>query len=87
MYLKESCFPDCWSSLSVVPVFTSVGERSILLVLRLCLVISLESVDYLKKCGPFSDSQHGFRPAQLTADPLIVVSDRTASAFNKAGTT
>ena len=56
-------------------------------VLCLCLVKSLKSVDYLKKRVPFSDSQHGFRPAQLTADPLIVVSDRTASAFNKAGTT
>ena len=26
--LKESCFPDCWKVLSVVPVFKNVGERS-----------------------------------------------------------
>ena len=26
--LKESCFPDSWKVLSVVPVFKSVGERS-----------------------------------------------------------
>ena len=26
--LKESCFPDCWKILSVVPVFKNVGERS-----------------------------------------------------------
>ena len=25
---KESCFPDCWKVLSVVPVFKNVGERS-----------------------------------------------------------
>ena len=26
--LKESCFPECWKVLSVVPVFKNVGERS-----------------------------------------------------------
>ena len=26
--LKESCFPDSWKVLSVVPVFKNVGERS-----------------------------------------------------------
>ena len=25
---KESCFPDCWKVLSVVPVFKNVGEKS-----------------------------------------------------------
>ena len=28
MYLKESCFPDCWKVLSVIPVFKNVGEKS-----------------------------------------------------------
>ena len=28
MCLKESCFPDCWKVLLVVPVFKNVGERS-----------------------------------------------------------
>ena len=26
--LKESCFPDSWMSLLVVPVFKTVGDRS-----------------------------------------------------------
>ena len=26
--VKESCFPDCWKVLSVMPVFKNVGERS-----------------------------------------------------------
>ena len=26
-YLDESCFPSCWKSLSVVPVFKNDGER------------------------------------------------------------
>ena len=26
--LKESCFPECWKVLSVVPVFENIGERS-----------------------------------------------------------
>ena len=29
MSLKESRFPDCWKVSSVVPVFKTVGERSI----------------------------------------------------------
>ena len=28
IYLKKSCFPDCWKVSSVVPVFKNVGERS-----------------------------------------------------------
>ena len=28
MCLKESCFPDCWKVLLVVPVFKTVRERS-----------------------------------------------------------
>ena len=28
MCLKESCFPDCWKVLLLVPVFKNVGERS-----------------------------------------------------------
>ena len=33
-------------------------------------------IDQLKKCGPFSDFQYGFRSSQSTADVLTVVSDR-----------
>ena len=28
MYLKESCFLDCWKVSLVVPVFKNAGERS-----------------------------------------------------------
>ena len=28
MWLKESCFPDCWKVSSVVPVFINIRERS-----------------------------------------------------------
>ena len=28
MYLKESCFPDCWKVSLVVPVFKNVEESS-----------------------------------------------------------
>ena len=36
---------------------------------------------------PFFDFQYGFRPSRSTADLLIVVSDRTAWAFNRSGAT
>ena len=36
---------------------------------------------------PFFDFQYGFRPSRSTADLLIVVSDRTAWAFNRSGVT
>ena len=29
MFFKESCFPDCWQTLSVVPVLRTIGERSV----------------------------------------------------------
>ena len=44
-------------------------------------------VDYLEKCGLFSDFQYGFRSSRSTADLLTVVSDRIARAFNRSGTT
>ena len=30
MYLKESCFPDCWKVSLVVPVFKNVGKGLLL---------------------------------------------------------
>ena len=41
--------------------------------------------DYLDKCGPFSDLQHGFRSSQSTAHLLTIVSDRIVKAFNRSG--
>ena len=44
-------------------------------------------IDYLEKCGLFSDFQYGFRSFGLTADLLTAVSDRIARAFNRSGAT
>ena len=96
--LKESCFPDCWKVSSVVPVFKNVGERSTAKNYRPVSLLSLVSkvfeklvnnriVDYLEKCGLFSDFQYGFRSSRSTADLLTVVSDRIARAFNRSGAT
>ena len=41
-------------------------------------------VHHLEKC--FSDFQYGFRCSQSAADPLKVVSDRTARVFNRSFT-
>ena len=95
---KESCFPDCWKVLSVVPVFKNVGERSTAKNYRPVSLLSVVSkvfeklvnnriVDHLEKCGLFSDFQYGFRSSRSTADLLTVVSDRTARAFNRSGAT
>ena len=70
--LKESCFPDCWKVLLVVPVFKNVGERSTAKNYRPVSLLSVVSkvfeklvnnriVYHLRKCGPFSDFQCGFR--------------------------
>ena len=98
MFLKESCFPDCWKVSSVVPVFKNVGERSTATNYRPVSLLSVVSkvfeklvnnriVDHLEKCNLFSDFQSGFRSSRSTADPLTVVSDRIARAFNRSGAT
>ena len=82
--LKESCFPDCWKVLSVVPVFKNVGERSTAKNYRSVSLLSVVSkvfeklvnnrvVDNLEKCGFFSDSQYGFMSSRSTADLLTIV--------------
>ena len=40
-----------------------------------------------REMWPFSDFQYGFRSSWSTADLLIVVSERTARAFNRSGAT
>ena len=96
--LKESCFPDCWKVSSVVPVFKNVGERStaknyppvsLLSVVSKVFekLVNNKIIDHLEKCGLFSDFQYGFRSSRSTADPLTVVSDRIARAFNRSGAT
>ena len=81
--LKESCFPDCWKSSSVVPVVKNVGERSTDKNYRPVSLLSVVSkvfeklvnnriVDHLEKFGLFSDFQYGFRSCRSTADLLTV---------------
>ena len=69
-------------------------KTTALLVFFLWLVKSLKNlyinnriVDYLEKCGLFSDFQYGFRSSPSTAYLLTVVSDRITRAFNRSGAT
>ena len=50
-------------------------------------LVNNKIVDHLEKCGLFSAFQYGFRSSRSTADLLIVVSDRIASALNRSGAT
>ena len=73
MFLKESCFPDCWKVSSLVPVFKNVEDRSVAKNYHRASFPSVVSkifeklvnngiVDHLeRKCGLFSDFQYGFR--------------------------
>ena len=90
--LKESCFPDCWKVLSVVPVLKNVVEWSTAKNYRPVSHLSVVSkafekflnntiVDHLEKCMVF---QYGFRSSQSTADILTVASDRIARVFNRS---
>ena len=77
IFLKESCFPDCWKVSSVVPVFKNIRERST--AKNYCPVdhlsvgskvfeklVNNKIVDHLEKSGLFSDFQYGFRSSQWT---------------------
>ena len=73
MCLDESCFPDCWKVLSVVPEFKNIQERSTAKNFHPVSHLSVVSnvfekpknnriVDHQEKCGLFfSDFQYGFR--------------------------
>ena len=98
VYLKQSCFPDCWKVLLVVPVFYNVGERSstknyhpvsLFSVVKKFIekLVNSRIVDHLEKRGLFSDFQYGFRSSQSTADLLTIVSHGIARAFNRSGAT
>ena len=73
MFLKESCFSDCWKVSLVVPVFKNVRERStgknycpisvLSVVSKIFEKIINRIVDHLEKCGLFSDFQYGLRPS------------------------
>ena len=87
IYLKESCFPDCWKFSSVVPIFKNVGESCATKIYRPVSLLSVvskvyeklvnnRSFDQLEKHGFFSDFQYGFRSSRSTSDLVRVVSDR-----------
>ena len=72
MYLKESCFPDCWKVSLVVLVLKNFGERStakdycpvgLLSVVSKVFkkLVNNRIVDHLEKSGLFSNFQYGFR--------------------------
>ena len=73
MFLKESCFSDCWKVSLVVPVFKNVRERStgknycpisvLSVVSKIFEKIINRIVDHFEKCGLFSDFQYGLRPS------------------------
>ena len=82
----------------MVPVFKNVRERST--AKNYCPVslfsvvskvfeklINNRIVDYLEKCGLFSDFQYGCRSSRSTGDLLTIVSDRIVMVFNRSGAT
>ena len=87
MYLKESCFPDCWKVSLVIPVFKNAGGKQTTENLDVInkafkkVVIGL----FIAKCSIFSDFQYGFRSSQSTTDLLIFVSNGIARVFNRSG--
>ena len=86
IYLKESCFPDCWKVSLVVPVFKNIGGRSTAKNYHPVSLLSAVSkvfeklvnnriFGYLEKCGFFSDFQYHIRSSRSTVDLLTVVPD------------
>ena len=88
MWLKGSCFPDCWK---VSSVERSTAKKVWSPASLLCVVSKVFEIliknnrlaDRLETGGPFSDFQYGFRLSRSTTDLLAVVSDRFARAFNR----
>ena len=85
--LAESCFPSCWKSSSVVPVFKNDGERSdpgkhrhynLLPIISKIFesFINDSMTKHLDTTGFFSDHQYGSRAFWSTADILTVLSER-----------
>ena len=94
--LKESCFPNCWKVLSVVPVFKNVGGKSTAKNYHPVSPLSVLSkvfeklwnyriFDHLEKCGLLSDFQYSSRSSWSTADLLTVVSNGIARVLTGLG--
>ena len=52
----------------------------------LLTLVNNRIVDYLEKCGLFSNFQYSLKSSQSTADLLTVASDRIARVFYRCGT-
>ena len=80
MYLRmlgELFTTKNYLSVSLLSMVSKVFEK----------LVNNKIVDHLEKCGLFSAFQYGFRSSRSTADLLIVVSDRIASALNRSEAT
>ena len=91
--LAESCFPSCWKSSSVVPVFKNDGERSdpgkyrpISLPPIISKIFESFTNDSLTRhldiTGLFSDLQYGFRAFRSIADILAVLSEHIYNSLD-----
>ena len=96
--LDESCFPSCWKSSLVVPVFKNDRERSdsgkycpISLLPIITKIFESFINDSLTKhvdiTDFFSDLQHGFRAFQSTVDIRTVLSGCIYSSLDAGGET
>ena len=96
--LAESCFPSCWKSSAVVPVFKNDGERSDPGKYRPISLLPIVSkifesfindslIKHLDSTGLFSDLQYGFRTLRSTADILTVLSECIYNSLDAGGET
>ena len=95
--LKESCFPDCWKVLLMIPVFKNVGEKStaknycpvsLLSVVSKVFekLVNIRIVDHLENVA-LSHFQYSFRSSWSNGDLLTGLSNRIARVFNGSGAT
>ena len=96
--LAESCFPSCWKSSSVVPVFKNDGERSDpgkhrpINLLPIISKISESFINdsftkHLDFTGLFFDFQYGFHVFWSIADILTVLSESIYNSLDAGGET
>ena len=94
--ISESCFPSCWKTASVVPIFKNQGDRASPLNYRPISLLNIISkvfeslinkslVSHLESNGLFSDAQYGFRSKRSTADLLTVITERISASLDKKG--
>ena len=96
--LAQCCFPSCWKSSSVMPVFKNDGERSDpgkYRPISLLPIISKIFESFIHDCFTkhlditvlFTYLQFGFRAFRSTADILTVLSERIYNSLDVGGET